>query len=80
MWGAIDEWTDDFVKDQPQNFLTTASIAIILLIALGCFNTTSSRGVRNLQVKIKSVYFRGPAQKKFAERSTYLFNESKGNM
>ena len=52
LWGAIDKWTDDFIPDQPRNFLTTACLAVILLIILGCFNTTSSRGVRNLQVDI----------------------------
>ena len=54
LWGAIDEWTDDVIQDQPRNFVITALIAIILLIILGCFNTSSSRGVRNLQV-IKNV-------------------------
>ena len=57
LWGAIDQWTDDFIPDQPRNFLTTACLAVILLIVLGCFNTTSSRGVRNLQVDIKSFYW-----------------------
>ena len=53
LWGAIDEWTDDFIPDQPRNFVTTACIAVILLIALGCFNTTSSRGARNSQGETK---------------------------
>ena len=34
----------------PENYLVTALIAMVVLIALGCFNTPSSRGVRNLQV------------------------------
>ena len=57
LWGAFDEWTDDLVPvhdssgmANPQNYLVTALIAMVVLIALGCFNTPSSRGVRNLQV------------------------------
>ena len=55
LWGAIDEWTADFLPDQPRNFLVTAFIASLVLIILGCFNTTSSRGVRNLQVNINLI-------------------------
>ena len=57
LWGAFDEWTDDLVPvhdssgmANPENYLVTALIAMVVLIALGCFNTPSSRGVRNLQV------------------------------
>jgi hypothetical protein len=46
-------WTGLAIPEQPKNFVITTLIAIILLIILGCFNTSSSRGVRNLQALIE---------------------------
>lgn len=44
LWSLFDVFTEYLIPKDPENFLLSTAIAILLLILCGCFNTTTSRG------------------------------------
>jgi len=45
LWSGFDVWTLHIIEHQPNNFVITGICSALLMIFLGCFNTSSSRGV-----------------------------------
>jgi hypothetical protein len=45
LWSGLDVWTFYILGNQPNNFVITGICSSLLMIFLGCFNTSSSRGV-----------------------------------
>lgn len=52
LWSMFDVLTELLIPRQPENFLLTTLIAVLVLITFGCFNTSTSRGRKSFESQL----------------------------